>query len=680
MSSNQLANASSPYLRLHADNPVDWKFWDAAVFAEAQAQNKPVLLSIGYTACHWCHVMNQESFADAETAELMNKHFITIKLDREERPDLDHLYQTSAQAMGHQGGWPLTIFLTPQGEPFFSGTYFPKDDQPNMPAFKRVLEDVAKIYGEQPDAVAQNATRVREALNNVWGRDMRAELDVMILDLSAIHTAQRFDIFYGGMTGAPKFPQAGLIDVLWRAYLRSNAPQFYQLVQTTLDHICMGGIYDHVGGGFARYTTDERWLLPHFEKMLYDNAQLVEVLTSVWQHNRNPLYRERIEETIAFILRDMQVEGGFASSLDADSEGEEGKYYLWTEAEIDAALAGTFSQRFKQIYNIRQEGTWQGKNILHRMGGGTYPMPEADEALFKRQRELLREARSRRVAPLRDDKILADWNGMMIAALAKAGAAFENRHWIDAARGAFEVVQRRLGDGTKLYHSWCAGQRNVAGFADDYAHMARAALVLWEVTQEPSYLESARQWTEELNTHFWTSDVGGYCQTSDEGEALFVRPRTIFDQPMPAANGVMMQVLAKLHTITTEQAFGERAHALVQAFAAELGRSFLSMGSYLNALETIMTGLQVVIIGPRNAAKTQDLIAAYHGRCVPHGTLIVVEPDQSLPEQHPARSKTMHNGQPTAYICMRNSCSVAIDNAVTLSQHLQLPPRAANAQ
>jgi len=675
MSQNQLAQETSPYLLLHKDNPVHWRPWGTDAFAEAEAQNKPILLSVGYTACHWCHVMNHESFADAETAEMMNSLFVNVKVDREERPDIDQLYQTAAQTMGTQGGWPLTMFLTPKGEPFFPGTYFPKEERFGQPSFKRILQEVSRIYREQPEPVAGTIARVQQSLANIWGRDMRGDLNPLVLDMSAIHIAQRFDIFYGGPTGAPKFPTTTSLELLWRAYLRTGAAQFFQVVQTSLDNMCMGGIYDHVGGGFARYATDERWLVPHFEKMLYDNAQLVDVLTLVWQHNRNPLYRDRIEETISWVLRDMKVGNAFASSFDADSEGEEGKYYVWTEPEIDAALAGTFSQRFKQVYNVRREGNWEGKNILHRIGGAVYPLPDADEALFKRQRELLLAARAKRVAPLRDDKVLADWNGMMIAALAHAGAAFNRRDWIDAGIKAFDFIVKTMSDGDRLYHSWRDGKHHHTAFADDYAHMARAALALWEVTQDERFLDRAKAWTNVMNEHFWDMQTGGYFQTSDDSEVLFYRPRTVFDQAVASANGTMLVVLAKLYFATADIAYRDRSNALVGAFSGELGRAFASMAAFINGLETIMTGLQIVVVGPKGHAKTQELLAAVHGRSITHRTLMVVEPDEVLPEGHPAFGKTMQNGQPTAYVCVRNTCSQPITNAVQLSQTLQLPAR-----
>jgi uncharacterized protein YyaL (SSP411 family) len=681
MSQNLLAKETSPYLLLHKDNPVHWHAWGPEAFAEAEAANKPVLLSVGYTACHWCHVMNHESFADPETAALMNEQFVNIKVDREERPDVDQIYQAAANTLGQSGGWPLTVFLTPKGIPFFAGTYSPKEERPGMAAFKTVLSQVSQIYREQPGPVSQNADRVMQQLNTLWRRDMRGAVDVSMLDAAAIRIGQRFDIFFGGPVGTMKFPSVTQLEVLWRAFLRSGSGQFMQLVSTSLDNMLLGGLFDHIGGGFSRYCTDERWIVPHFEKMLYDNAMLLDFMIGVWQFNRNALCRARIEETIQFLMRDMMVEDAFASSLDADSEGEEGKYYVWSEAEIDAALAGTFVQRFKAAYNVRREGIFQGKNIPQRLGStAPFPQPDADEALLRKQRELLLAVRQKRIAPLRDDKVLADWNGLAIAALANAGAVFQKTEWTTAAIKAFDFVVRVLGDGDRLYHAWHEGKRGKQGFADDYAHMIRAALVLWEVVGDKRYLDFARRWTRTMNEHFWDSEHGGYSFTSDDVDPLIIRTRMLFDQPVAAANSLMIAQLARLYQATTDEEYAKRADALFKAFAGEASRTFPSTGSYFSALETALAALQIVIIGPNNHPKTHELAAAVLGRSLPNRLLVVVSPDQPLPEGHPAHGKTTQNGLPTAYICQRGTCSAPITNPVTLSQSLQLPSRPATPQ
>jgi uncharacterized protein YyaL (SSP411 family) len=663
MSRNQLDQQTSPYLLLHKDNPVHWRPWGPEALDEAQTIGKPILLSIGFTACHWCHVMNHESFEDPEAAALMNELFVNIKVDREERPDLDQVYQAAANAMGHGGGWPLTMFLTPNGEPYFAAAYLPKDERNGQPPFKTLLVDLAKRYTEQPDRVTQAVAQVQQSFAMLWARDLRAEFDGPVLDQVGVHVGQRFDLFYGGLLGTQKFPVPGLTEMLWRAYLRTGFIHFATLVQQTLDHQCLGGIYDHVGGGFCRHSADERWLIPHFEKMLYDNASLVDVMTLVWQHNRPPLYRARIEETIEWVLRDMMVESAFACSIDAD---------------IDAALAGTFAQKFKEVYNVRREGTFQGRNVLQRTGR-PFPLADADEALLKRQRELLLAVRQKRTAPARDDKVLADWNGMMISALANAGAVFRNAKWLTAAAQAFDFIVKALGDGDRLYHSWREGKRGHTGFADDYAQMARAAFTLFEASGDRRYLAQTEKWVRVLNEHFWDSQLGGYFFTSDDSDPLIVRSRLVFDQNAPSANGVMVALLGRLFFVTADQAYRDRCNALIQSFAAEVSRVPISMGTYLNSLEVAVLGQVIVIIGPLNHPKTHELVSAVRGRSLPNLTLIVTDPSQPLPEGHPAAGKGMLNGQPTAYVCQRMTVTSPITNPVTLSQMLNLPPKVAGS-
>jgi hypothetical protein len=550
-----------------------------------------------------------------------------------------------------------------------------------MRPFRTVLDQVSKRYREEPGPVAQTCETVLQGLHQLYNRDTHAPTDTMFLDFGAVRIAQRFDVFFGGPIGPMKFPTTTSLEVLWRAYLRTSTPQFLQLASNTLDHMLLGGLYDHVGGGFARYTTDERWLVPHFEKMLYDNALILDQMVYFWQFNRNPLCRDRINETVEFLLRDMRVEDGFASSIDADSEGEEGKYYLWTEAEIDAALAGTFSQKFKLAYNVQREGKINGKNILYRLASpAPFPQTEADEALLRKQRELLLAARKKRVPPLRDDKVLCDWNALTIAALANAGAAFQNPQWTAAAVKAFDFIVKVLGDGDRLFHSWNNGERNQHVFADDYAHMIRAATTLWEHTSDKKYLDHAQRWTRTLNELFWDDTNGGYFFTSAEDAPLIVRARMLFDQTIPAANGTMIGQLARLFQATADAQYVQRCDQLIQAFAGEAARAFASSASYFNGLDVAMSGFQVVIIGPAANPRTHEFAQAVLGRSLPNRLLMVVSPEDSLPVGHPAHGKTMLNGQPVAYVCQRGNCSAPFTNPVTLSQALQLPARPVQGQ
>jgi uncharacterized protein YyaL (SSP411 family) len=674
MSENLLAKETSPYLLLHKDNPVHWRPWGPEALAEANKTNKPVLLSIGYTACHWCHVMNHESFADPEIGALMNDLFVNVKVDREERPDIDQVYQTAAVHMGHSGGWPLTMFLTPDGKPYLAGGYISPDRARGTNAFRDVLTEAARIYREDPERVSRTTGTVQASLADLWSRDFRtAGFPNSVLEYTTIRIGQRFDIFYGGIIGAPKFPSAQLTEYLFRGYLRTGAPQLQQLARTAVDHMSLGGMYDHLGGGFHRYSTDERWLIPHFEKMLYDNAEIVDLLTLMWLNNRIRHYAERVEDTIGWLLREMRVGDGFASSIDADSEGEEGRFYLWTEAEIDAALAGTFSQRFKQVYNVSRAGSLQGRNILHRLGTTGLQLSDADEALLKKQREMLVEVRAKRVAPMRDDKVLADWNGMTVAALAHAGAAFRRADWIAQAVKTFDFIVTSLGDGDRLYHSLSEGKRQHVAFSEDYAQMARAAYALFETTGEKRYLDHAQGWVTALNAHFWDDQNFGYFYAADDDEPLIIRSRMAADQSTPSANGVMVGVLANLYFATGDVAYRDRCNALLQAFSGELGNRYISYGAYLNGLDTLASGLQIVIVGPRTNTRTHELVSAVRGRSLPMATLIVVSPNETFADTHPAFGKSMQGGVPTAYICQQQNCSAPITSAVALSQMLQMP-------
>ncbi|MCA8932623.1 MAG: thioredoxin domain-containing protein, partial [Rhodospirillaceae bacterium] len=457
---NRLAQETSPYLLQHADNPVDWMAWGPEALARAKAENKPILLSVGYAACHWCHVMAHECFENPQIAGLMNERFVNIKVDREERPDIDTIYQTALAMMGQQGGWPLTMFLTPDGAPFWGGTYFPPEDAYGRPGFPAVLNAIGDTYASEPDRVAHNVTALTGGLGTLAQNHAGSPFELKLLDDIALRFSKEFDLTYGGIAGAPKFPQSPILALLWRAWRRrgENLTGPRDCVLVTLTRMCQGGIYDHLGGGFARYSTDEAWLAPHFEKMLYDNAQLLELLTLAWQGTRDPLYAARAAETVDWLAREMiAANGAFAATLDADSEGEEGKFYVWTEAEIDDALADAglagHAETFKRVYGVTAGGNWEGKTILTR---GLAPGLEdpATEVRLAEARAALLARRAGRVRPGWDDKVLADWNGLMITALAQAGLAFGRADWLALARSAFDAVLRDLMVDGRLHHAW----------------------------------------------------------------------------------------------------------------------------------------------------------------------------------------------------------------------------------
>ncbi|HXP98275.1 MAG TPA: thioredoxin domain-containing protein, partial [Telmatospirillum sp.] len=442
MSRNFLDLETSPYLLQHRNNPVHWRAWGPEALAEAKAANKPILLSVGYAACHWCHVMAHESFEDEATAQAMNELYIPIKVDREERPDIDIIYQSALASLGQQGGWPLTMFLTPETEPFWGGTYFPPTPRFGRPSFRDVLESVATIYATEPEKITSNVAALKSALAHLAqpekGPWPDQEMDHRIVQ--ALYGA--LDPVEGGLKGAPKFPQVSIFLLLWRTGLSQPDPKLLSAITLTLDKMSLGGLYDHLGGGYARYSTDDHWLAPHFEKMLYDNAQLIDLLTTAWQFAANPLYAARVDQTIGWLGRDMLTEtGAFAATLDADSEGQEGKYYVWRKEEIDVALPASTAPLFHTVYDVTSQGNWEGRTILNRNHPKGQPADDI-EARLAGARATLLALRDKRIAPARDDKVLADWNGMMIAALAKASLAFTRPDWLTLAESVFESIRR----------------------------------------------------------------------------------------------------------------------------------------------------------------------------------------------------------------------------------------------
>ena len=667
MTTNALAHETSPYLLQHRDNPVHWQPWGAAALARARAEDKPILLSVGYAACHWCHVMAHESFENAETAALMNERFVSVKVDREERPDLDAIYQHALMLMGEQGGWPLTMFLTPAGEPFFGGTYYPPTARWGRPGFPEVLRAVSDAYGRERDKLMQHAGVLKAELGKLATPATGAGIPAALPLKAAEALMRAVDGVNGGIGVAPKFPQAPLLDLLWRGWKRGKNPALRDAGLLTLDHICQGGIYDHIGGGFARYSTDTRWLVPHFEKMLYDNALLIGLLTEAWRETRKPLYAARVAETIAWLEREMRLpEGGFASSLDADSEHEEGKFYVWSEAEIDALL-GNRAARFKEIYDVTSTGNWEGHAIVNRLHHLDWRGDE--EAEFAEDLKVLLAARARRVRPGLDDKALADWNGLLTAALAEAAAAFGRPEWQALAIGAFDFVVRSLGDSDRLRHSFRAGRAAHAGMLDDYAQMIRAALTLHETTGAAGYLDHARRWLAVADAHFWDK-TNGYCYTADDGESLIVRTKPAYDGPVPAANGVMAQNLARLFYLTGDVRFRERAEALFAAFAGEVARNPIAYAALLAARDALDHGLQIVVAGSRGAPETDTLVDAVFATSLPNRALTVVPPGGKLPDGHPARGKGLIAGRAAAYICEGPKCSLPITTPDALRQAL----------
>ncbi|NWH08160.1 MAG: thioredoxin domain-containing protein [Alphaproteobacteria bacterium] len=676
MSRNALADETSPYLLQHQDNPVHWLPWGPTAFAKAKAEGKPVLLSVGYAACHWCHVMAHESFENEETARLMNELFVCIKVDREERPDVDMLYQTALGQMGHTGGWPLTMFLTAEGEPFGGGTYFPPEPRFGRPGFRDVLQEVGRIYSGDPARTAQVRGQLMQRLSKLWATDQKKTLTRSHIEVAARRVTQAQDVFFGGFDGAPKFPQANAFEQIWRGFLRSGAEPFYRAAVLALDNICQGGIYDHLGGGFARYSTDDRWLVPHFEKMLYDNAQLIGLLTLVWQRTRSPLYKQRIDETFDWLSREMVTEGGaFAASLDADSEGEEGRYYLWTEAEIDAVLGAGRSLLFKQVYDVTAEGNWEGRCVLNRLRARNYLAPEQEAALAG-QRKLLLKARGERPRPAWDDKVLADWNGLAIAALENAAAVFQEPRYHLAAVKAFGDIIAKLTtgqNGERLFHTCRAGKAHITAVAEDYANMAAAALALYETTLDKRYLEKAELWTRTLDRHYWDEVNGGYFTTADDAEALPIRARVAADHATPSANGTMVGVLTRLYYFTGETRYRRRAEDTANAFGTLVEQNVAAAPALLNNLETLLNPVQITLVRAPGDPQLQPLLRAVYLSGDPNRIVQLIGPQDTLPKTHPAHGKTMQGGKATAYVCVGETCSPPVTDPKQLERMLTRP-------
>ena len=647
---NRLADAASPYLLQHKDNPVHWWEWSDAAFAEAKRSGRPVLLSVGYAACHWCHVMAHESFEDPATAAVMNELFVNIKVDREERPDIDHVYMTALHSLGEQGGWPLTMFLTSDGDPFWGGTYFPPEARHGRPAFTTVLRQLAAIHQQDPERIERNAAAIGAALKQAEASDFSSSSEPD-LDAIAAQTARAFDPHHGGLRGAPKFPNPGLIELLWRHGSRTGSPTSLQPAMRTLERMARGGIHDHLGGGFARYSVDERWLAPHFEKMLYDNAQLLGLYALEFSRNGDPIARMAAEGIVTWLERAMLLpEGAFAASLDADSEGVEGKFYVWTAAELATHLTAGEANLFAGHYDVTPHGNWEEVTILNRL-----EMPDPDaatEAELAQIRARLLEIRSRRIPPARDDKILADWNGLMIAALARSAGLMERPEWLGLARSAYHFVAESMADGDGLAHSYRQGRLIKPGFALDHAAMIDAALAFHDATFEQHYLDDAKRWSGHLDRHYRSQDTGLLGMTRVDSAGLPVIPRPTHDDAVPNANGVHASNLIRIAAKTGNDEDRDEADRFLDAVLAAAGRSALAHGSSLNAYDLSRNGAEIVLAGPERAT--------FHAaaRKLPYTTTILIdcpEPD-SLPAGHPAAAMVRQAGQGAAFICFAGRC------------------------
>jgi len=649
----------------HKDNPVDWWPWGPEALAEAKRSEKPILLSVGYAACHWCHVMAHESFEDETTARVMNDLFVNIKVDREERPDIDQIYMAALHHLGEHGGWPVTMFLTPDGEPIWGGTYFPKTSRYGKPAFVDVLREIARLFREEPVKIEQNRAALMERLADAARPAGVATIGLAELDKAARQLAGLIDPVNGGTRGAPKFPQAALFELLWRAGLRTGDPRYFAAVEITLDHICEGGIYDHLGGGFARYSVDERWLVPHFEKMLYDNAQLIELLAIAYARRGKALYRQRARETVAWLQREMlTADGAFSASLDADSEGEEGKFYVWSYDEVIRQLGIEDGEFFARHYDVTPAGNFEGRNILNRLRAPV--ASEADEERLAALREKLLAARSTRVRPALDDKVLADWNGLMIAALANAALMLEEPSWLKMAERAFaRTITRR----DRLGHSWRNGKLKFPGLASDFCAMIRAALALHEATGKRAFLDRALAWQHALDRDYADAETGAYYLTAADAEGLVVRPAATTDEATPNHNAVAVQNLVRLAVLTGDDGWRGKADRLIAAIAPLVAENLYMHMALLNAIDLRLRAAQIVVAG--QGAQALALLAVARRRPPLDRIVVEAQSAEALAPAHPARDKVTHADGVQAYICVGETCSLPVTDPAALAAAIE---------
>jgi uncharacterized protein len=664
--SNALAQERSAYLRQHQSNPVDWLPWGEPALALARELDKPILLSIGYSACHWCHVMARESFADVETAALMNGWFVNIKVDREERPDVDAIYIRALEAMGRRPGWPLTIFLTPGGKPYWGGTYFPPEERDGLPAFREVLKYAHTAYRSAPDASDEKGQQlVTELLARAQPTRTKRRLAAGQIEQTVDQLVAQVDRTFGGLKGAPKFPHPTLFRFLWNEGLRTNRHKLREAVILTLDRIALGGLFDHVGGGFFRYAVDERWTQPHFEKMLYDNALLISLYSEVFRHCRKTLYRDIVYRTIAWLMREMRLkDGGFASSLDAEEKGREGAYYCLTHQDLERALGPLQARAFFEKY-LETSAVIAAGRVLNRSFATA---DDCENPEFFSCCDLIQKYRAKRSLPRRDDKLLADWNGLTITALAEASVVFDEPEWLKAAEQCFQSTTRNLSSGSSLHHSWIDGHLGSGAILDDYANMALAGSKLFEITGNTTYRDHAAKWSDYCMSHFLDSH-GSFFYTPDTAKHLVARIRIGEDSVTPAGNGVMARVLSELYYHTGEDRYLAAADSLFGAFVDDIERDSFLFASILDAQRFRSLATQVTITGDRTDQRTTALWNVAQRKASADRLIRIVGADDLPPGQQPSIEEA-HRPEPTACICVGSTCSLPMTQPAQLAQRL----------
>jgi len=686
MSPNHLINEKSPYLIQHAHNPVDWHPWSDEVFSKARGQNKPIFLSIGYATCHWCHVMEKESFEDEEAAGWLNDTFICIKVDREERPDIDAVYMAACQMLTGSGGWPLSIFMTPEKKPFFAATYLPKYSRGGRAGLIDICRQVKKLWVDDHEKITTSAGSIADSLHKAFAFAAAEEPDEALLQTAFDQIKSGFDPQFGGFEPAPKFPTPHRLLFLLRCYHRTGDARALDMVVKTLTAMRLGGIWDHVGFGFHRYSTDSRWLLPHFEKMLYDQAMIASAYLEAFQITREPLFAETAEEIFAYVLRDMtSPEGAFYSAEDADSEGEEGKFYVWTTEEFHRVLKNADSEKWETILRLSPEGNFTdeatrqktGANIIHltasfKKWAKKWGMPEPEvKAEWDRIRDRLFQEREQRIHPLKDDKILTDWNGLMIAALASGARILNKPEYETAARNAADfVLQKMKDDRGRLYHRFRDGELKVEAHAADYAFLIYGLLSLYQTTFDLKFAEQAQELQQEMITHFWDDENGGFFSTPAGNIELPVRPKELYDGAIPAANSVALFNLLFLSRLTGNPQWQDRAQAQIRAFAGTVKSQPTAFTYFLCALDfALRPGEEIVITGESQAEDTREMLAALNLNFTPN-KVAMVKTEQNAEQLNKFAGYTdgfeVVKDKAMAHICRNGSCTGSTTDTQTM--------------
>ena len=694
---NRLIKESSPYLLQHATNPIDWYPWGEEAFAKAIKENKPIFLSIGYSTCHWCHVMERESFSDPEVAALLNRDFVAIKVDREERPDIDQVYMTVTQTLTGRGGWPNTVFLTPDRKPFFAGTYFPKENRWGNTGLMELLPKVAEIWKNDRQNVLKSADQITNLIASRRSSSAGAALDKAILAKTGSILAEIYDADFGGFGPAPKFPTPHVFAFLLRQYHHTKDNQALAMVEKTLTHMRLGGIYDHIGFGFHRYSTDAQWLLPHFEKMLYDQALLTFAYTEAYQVTGKEIYAQTVREILAYILRDLTSnEGGFYSAEDADSEGIEGKFYLWTVPQIQKVLGKDETSTFKKIYNLDADGNFaspeaahkDGSNILHLKQtlpglAGKLGMPEKQlRQRLEKNRQQLFTVRENRIHPFKDDKILTDWNGLMIAALARAGQVLDEPRYTAAAVKAADFMLRKLRtENGRLLKRYRNGNAGLPAHLNDYAFTVWGLLELYEASLEVTYLQEAIHINDQMIAHFWDDTDGGFYMTADDSEKLLIRSKDIYDGAIPSGNSVATLNLLRLGHMTAKQDYLKKAEEIARAFAGTVNRYPPGHSQLMVALQYALNpNFEVVIVGRPEAKDTRAMLAALRKPFLP-GKVVVLRPADKKKAAAIIRLApytefmVAKNGSATAYVCTNFICKLPTTDIDQMLANLQVKQR-----